>query len=93
VYRAQVLVLETFPAVLAHAIADSELRLDHLSDRLSARGARVSLTTLNHWRRGLRRPELSESAADIAVLEDVLGLATGRLSGLLLPSRRSVRSR
>ncbi|MBB4911687.1 hypothetical protein [Actinophytocola algeriensis] len=86
--QAQVLVLETFPAVLAHAIARSGLRLDHLCDRLSERGARVSLTTLNHWRRGQVRPDLAVSAADITVLEDVLGLATGRLSGLLLPSRR-----
>ncbi len=86
--QAQVLVLETFPAVLAHAIARREGRLDHLCDRLAERGARVSLTTLNHWRRGQVRPELAVSSADIAVLEDVLGLATGRLSGLLLPSRK-----
>ena len=87
VYRAPALVLETFPAVLAHAIADSGLRVDHLCDRLAEHGARVSLTTLNHWRRGQVRPELAVSSADIAALEAVLGMATGRLSGLLLPTR------
>jgi hypothetical protein len=85
--QAKVLVLQTFPAVLAHAIARREVRLDHLCDRLAERGARVSLTTLNHWRRGEIRPDLAVSAPDIAVLEDVLGLERGRLSGLLLPAR------
>jgi hypothetical protein len=83
--RAPVLVLETFPAVLTHEVTRSGLRLDQLHARLSARGASVSLTTLSHWRRGQVRPDLGESSLEVALLEDVLGLPSGRLAGLLLP--------
>jgi hypothetical protein len=88
IHQVPVSVLETFPAVLTHEIARSGLRLDHLRERLSARGASVSLTTLSHWRRGQVRPDLGESSLDVALLEDVLGLPAGRLSGLLLPRRK-----
>lgn len=79
--------LDTFPAVLDRTIERSGMSLEHLQRRLSARGIRVSLSTLSYWRRGRTRPERPESLKAVEAMEDVLELPRGHLAGLLPPRK------
>lgn len=80
-----------FACLLRRAIADSDLTLRDLRDRLAARGAPVSLSSLSTWQSGTSRPERLASLHVIAQLEEVLGLPAGRLREALGP--RSARTR
>lgn len=79
--------LDTFPAVLDRTIERSGMSLEHLQRRLSARGIRVSLSTLSYWRRGRTRPERPESLKAVEAMEDVLDLPRGHLAALLPPRK------
>ncbi|MFJ1766936.1 hypothetical protein ACIOD2_41865 [Amycolatopsis sp. NPDC088138] len=72
-----------FSRALSLAIDLSGLGLARLKDRLAAAGTPVSTTTLSYWRTGRTRPERPESLRAVTVLEDVLGLPAGSLTGLL----------
>ncbi|WP_328457609.1 hypothetical protein [Amycolatopsis sp. NBC_00438] len=72
-----------FCRALSLAVDQSGLGLARLKDRLAAAGAPVSTTTLSYWRTGRTRPERPESRRAVTVLEDVLGLPAGSLTGLL----------
>ncbi|MEY9889880.1 hypothetical protein ABIA35_000081 [Catenulispora sp. MAP12-49] len=76
-----------FSATLHLAIEASGLTLEQVRLELAARGAFVSMATLSYWRRGLSRPERPESLLAVALLEEILGLSTGALSGQLGPRR------
>ncbi len=80
-----------FACLLRTAIAASDLTLRDLRDRLAARGAPVSLSSLSTWQSGTSRPERRTSLRVIAQLEEELGLPTGRLRDALGP--RSARTR
>lgn len=80
-----------FACLLRTAIADSDLTLRELRDRLAARGAPLSLSSLSTWQSGTSRPERRTSLRVIEQLEEVLGLPAGRLRTALGP--RSVRTR
>ncbi|MFC5287036.1 hypothetical protein ACFPM7_08230 [Actinokineospora guangxiensis] len=79
--------LDTFPSVLDRTIERSGMSLEHLQRRLSARGVRVSLSTLSYWRRGRTRPERPESMKAVSAMEDVLELPRGHLAELLPPRK------
>lgn len=71
-----------FAMRLSAAITDSGWTLDRISNRLHQAGAGCSVSTLSHWQRGLTRPSRG-SAPVVANLEDMLGLPSGYLLGLI----------
>ncbi|PPK70466.1 hypothetical protein V5P93_000653 [Actinokineospora auranticolor] len=79
--------LDTFPTALTGAIEDRGMSLDQLQRKLAAHGVRVSLSTLSYWRRGRTRPERPESLRAVEVIEEVLALPRGCLTGLLGPRK------
>ncbi|MEV0482129.1 hypothetical protein AB0I69_16160 [Streptomyces sp. NPDC050508] len=80
---------ETMPfhEALRAAIAASGLSLDRIQDRLLRRGTPVASATLSSWQSGRYQPERQRSLAALTVLEDVLRLPPGALTGLLGPPR------
>lgn len=72
---------DLFPSALRAAIAARGVSLDRIRTRMSARGASVSVATLSYWQSGRSRPERPSSLRAIVVLEDVLELPRGFLSG------------
>ncbi|SEP52770.1 hypothetical protein [Amycolatopsis saalfeldensis] len=76
-----------FATALRAAIATSGLSLDRIQARLRARGTAVSVTALSYWQSGKRQPERSGSLSAVRVLEEILGVPTGSLLGLLPPPR------
>lgn len=72
-----------FAAGLHAAIEASGLSLYTIQQRLSARGATVSVTTLSYWRRGRSQPERTVSLRAVTLLEELLGLPEQALTGLL----------
>ncbi|WP_420312173.1 hypothetical protein ACOB87_34035 [Streptomyces sp. YS-B37] len=76
-----------FHEALRAAIAASGLSLDRIQDRLLRRGTPVAPATLSSWQSGRYQPERQRSLAALAVLEDVLRLPPGALTGLLGPPR------
>jgi transcriptional regulator with XRE-family HTH domain len=73
----------TFADGLHAAIEASGMSLYTIQQRLSARGATVSVTTLSYWRRGRSQPERMVSLRAVALLEELLDLPEQALSGLL----------
>jgi hypothetical protein len=76
-----------FPTALRAAIQASGLSLDRIQHRLEQRGVPVTVTSLSYWQTGKRRPERPESLAALKQLEQIFGLVTGSLVGLLGPRR------
>jgi transcriptional regulator with XRE-family HTH domain len=74
---------DAFANGLHAAIEASGLSLYTLQQRLAARGATVSVTTLSYWRRGRSQPERMVSLRAVALLEELLGLPEQALGGLL----------
>ncbi|MET9224726.1 hypothetical protein [Lentzea sp. NPDC003310] len=72
-----------FADELTRAVEASGLSLERIQHHLEARGVQVSLSTLSYWRRGRSRPERPESLHAVAVLEEVLGVDPGTLTGQL----------
>ncbi|MFC7612805.1 helix-turn-helix domain-containing protein [Actinokineospora soli] len=85
--------LDTFPAVLDRTIERSGMSLEHLQRRLSARGIRVSLSTLSYWRRGRTRPERPESLKAVEAMEDVLELPAATSPGCCRRASRAAGGR
>ncbi|MEU6643333.1 hypothetical protein ABZ863_12370 [Saccharomonospora sp. NPDC046836] len=77
-----------FSAALRQAISASGLGLDRIQVRLQERGIIVSVTALSYWQSGKRRPERPRSMSAVRTLEEILGLPTGSLLGLLPPLRK-----
>ncbi|MDX8055189.1 hypothetical protein SK571_37945 [Lentzea sp. BCCO 10_0798] len=75
--------MRDFAEALAKAVEASGLSLERIQRHLELRGVQVSLSTLSYWRRGRSRPERPESLHAVAVLEEVLRLAPGDLTGQL----------
>jgi hypothetical protein len=78
---------QNFAGALRAAIQATGLTLDRIQYRLRQRGVPVTLTSLSYWQSGRRQPERPESVLAVEHLEEVLGLATGALTGLLGPPR------
>ncbi|MFI0374040.1 hypothetical protein ACH35V_39795 [Actinomadura sp. 1N219] len=76
-----------FSVALRLAIQASGLSLDRLQRRLDGRGISVSRTTLSYWQSGRTQPERPESVRAVRLLEDVLDVPEGALTGLLGPPR------
>ncbi|GIH08428.1 hypothetical protein Rhe02_64950 [Rhizocola hellebori] len=76
-----------FSAVLHLAIEDRGLRLEEIQERLAIAGVRISLTMLNHWRRGRSQPERPESIRAVHLLEGILSLPAQSLTAQLGPRR------
>lgn len=76
-----------FSLALRLAVRASGLSLERIQVRLRERGAPVSKTALSNWQSGRTQPERAESLRALGVLEEVLGVGKGRLSGLLGPPR------
>lgn len=72
-----------FGRALDLAIQRSELSLEHIQRELSARGARLDLTTLRDWRCSAAAPGDGNGRPEVAALESVLGLPAGSLDALL----------
>ncbi|GLY52744.1 hypothetical protein [Lentzea sp. NBRC 102530] len=72
-----------FAEALTRAVEASGLSLERIQHHLEARGVQVSLSTLSYWRRGRSRPERPESLHAVAVLEEVLSVPRGALTGRL----------
>lgn len=72
-----------FADALSRALEASGLSLERIQRHLESRGVQVSLSTLSYWRRGRSRPERPESLQAVAVLEEVLRLEPGALTGRL----------
>ncbi|GAA1938885.1 hypothetical protein [Amycolatopsis minnesotensis] len=84
-----------FSMALELAVRASGLSLRQLQNRLFASGVKVSVVTLSYWQSGRSLPEREDSLRGVDVLEEVLGLPSGALRGLLGPPRprgRGVRS-
>ncbi|MFF0522727.1 helix-turn-helix domain-containing protein [Actinomadura nitritigenes] len=69
-----------FAEAFRQAVQASGLTLERIRHRLGRRGLTVSVATLSHWQRGRSRPR---SRAAVAILEEVLGVAPGTLTGPL----------
>ncbi|PWW60297.1 transcriptional regulator [Actinokineospora spheciospongiae] len=78
---------DSFDRVLRAAIARSGLGLERIRCHLAQRGCRVSIATLSQWQSGKRRPERQESLRALVVLEDVLSIPAGTLTGVVGPPR------
>ena len=78
---------DSFDQVLRTAIARSGLGLERIRCHLARRGHRVSIATLSQWQSGKRRPERRESLRALAVLEGVLSVPAGTLTGVVGPPR------
>ncbi|SDD77067.1 hypothetical protein [Auraticoccus monumenti] len=78
----------TFASVLAGAVERSGTSLTRLHAQLRARGARISLSTLSHWRSGHRLPDPVTSQEVLPALEELLELPSGHLRRALQPRRR-----
>ncbi|WP_433334585.1 hypothetical protein [Spirillospora sp. CA-294931] len=76
-----------FSMALRLAIQASGLSLDRLQHRLGDRGISLSRTTLSYWQSGRTQPERAESVRAVRVLEEVLDVPDGSLTGLLGPPR------
>lgn len=76
-----------FAETLHSAIEASGLSLDRIRTELAGQGVKVSVTTLSYWRRGRSQPERASSVRAVTLLEELLGLTVGTLSGLLGPPR------
>jgi len=72
-----------FAEALTRAVDETGLSLERIQHHLGQRGLQVSLSTLSYWRRGRSRPERPESLKVVAVLEEILGLPDGDLTGRL----------
>lgn len=79
--------LVDFSSALRSAIRESGLSLDRIQYRLQQRGVPVTVTSLSYWQSGRRRPERPASLTALVHLEQVLGLGSGSLLGLLGPPR------
>lgn len=83
-----------FSEALRSAISESGLSLDRIQARLSGRGISVSVTALSYWQSGKRHPERQSSISAVRALEDILGIDSGALLGLLpAPRPRGTTSR
>ncbi|MEU9022197.1 hypothetical protein [Actinomadura sp. NPDC048394] len=69
-----------FAEAFRQAVQASGLTLERLRHRLGRRGLPVSVATLSHWQRGRSRPR---SRAAVAILEEVLEVPPGTLTGPL----------
>jgi len=78
---------DAFAEALRSAITTRGLGLERIRDRLLRQGVSVSPATLSYWQSGRSRPERRESLQALALIEDVLEVPTGSLSGLLGPPR------
>jgi len=76
-----------FADVLRAAIQARGLGLERIRERLLVQGVSVSMATLSYWQSGRSRPERRDSLAAVALLEEVLELPVGTLSGSLGPPR------
>ncbi|MFT4258330.1 hypothetical protein [Microbacterium sp.] len=63
--------------------------LSWLHTQLSQRGTPVSMATLSYWRSGARRPEGTQSMTALAVIEEVLRLDAGSLTGAVVGTNRT----
>lgn len=61
--------------------------LEQVQRELAERGVVVSSVTLSYWSRGRSQPERAASLRAVRLLEDILDLPTGELTGLLAPPR------
>lgn len=64
------------------------MTLTWVHSALAARGSSISAATLSSWRSGARLPEGERSLTAVMALEDLLGMPSGALTGLVGPSRR-----
>lgn len=78
-----------FAAALRDAIAEQNVSLVWLRDRLADLGNPVSLTTLSYWRSGRRHPEGAGSVVAVGAIEEILHVPPGGLVSLVPPSRRT----
>ncbi|MVZ99495.1 hypothetical protein F8568_003705 [Actinomadura sp. LD22] len=69
-----------FAEAFRQAVQASGFTLERLRHRLGRRGLAVSVATLSHWQRGRSRPR---SRAAVAILEEVLEVPPGTLTGPL----------
>jgi hypothetical protein len=72
-----------FHVLLRSAIRDRGLPLDRLQARLAERGIQVGLASLSNWQQGRAWPQRANSLRAIGALEDILGLPSRALTGLL----------
>lgn len=70
------------------AVTARGVSLSSLHRRLTDLATPVSVATLSYWRSGRSVPERKTSLDAVDVLEELLGLAPGALTGLLRPVRR-----
>ncbi|WEO92921.1 hypothetical protein A6P39_001750 [Streptomyces sp. FXJ1.172] len=82
-----------FADALRAAVSACGLALDRIQHRLRQRGTPVSVATLSSWQSGRTRPERPGSLAALPHLEDILGIPSGGLSGLLGKPRPRGRGR
>ncbi len=78
---------DPFAAALRNAIRGRGLSLERVRFHLAQRGHDLSIATLSYWQSGRSRPERASSLAALDDLEQVLGVATGSLSGPLRIAR------
>lgn len=72
-----------FSTAFSDALATHSMSLSALHRALSARGIRVSLTTLSYWRSGQREPEHEPSLRAVAAIEEILALPPGEMESLI----------
>ena len=77
-----------FATALTAAIDARGASLQSLAQRLSERGAPLSIATLSYWRSGQRRPERGASLDALRELEDLLRVEPGHLVRLVVPPQR-----
>jgi hypothetical protein len=76
-----------FHVVLRRAIQQRGLPLDRLRSRLAERGIHVGLASLSDWQHGRAWPRQANSLRAVGALEDILGLPSRSLTGLLADRR------
>lgn len=74
-----------FSAVLSAAIAQRDLTLNRIVQRLQESGTPVSIATLSYWQTGRSLPTRTRSLRVLQELEKILRVPAGHLTGALPP--------
>ncbi|MGY0236347.1 hypothetical protein [Longispora urticae] len=88
---AQVMRTGPFSVALHLAIESRGWTLERVQRGLLGHGVGLSLSTLSYWRRGRSRPERPESLRAVHLIERLLDLPEGSLTGLLDGRSRPLR--
>jgi hypothetical protein len=84
---ATVLHIGPFHVALRTAVQERGMSLDRVRAHLAQRGITVSMSLLNDWQKGYRKPAVGTALRTVMALEEILGLRPRSLIRLLVEPR------